>query len=144
MRRTFVELGLTALIVVGAVGLTPAAAFAGKGGSAVKGSGGASSVSVVMVNDVNRDGSANYGDTITFSVSSSATTQPYVELTCAQNGTVVYQHTAGIYPGYPWSQNYVLSSNYWTSGGASCSAILEYNTRRGTSTLATLDFAVNA
>jgi len=145
MRRTSAKLALTGLITIGAMAMAPAA-FAAKpsGGSGGKGGGSSSTVSVVMVNDVNNDGGPNYGDTITFSVSTSATTQPYVELDCSQNGTVVYQHQAGIYAGYPWSQDFILSSNYWTGGAASCTATLEYNSRHGTSVLTTLSFTANA
>lgn len=127
------------LAVAAVLALAPAASA--KGAGATKS--GSSSLSVVMVQDANADGQPNYGDTITFSVSTTATTQPYVQLDCSQNGTVVYQHQAGIYAGYPWSQDYILSSNYWTGGPASCTATLEYNTRHGTSTLATLAFTAN-
>lgn len=107
------------------------------------GGSGSSSLSIVMVTDKNADGLPNWGDSITFKVSTAATTQPYVQLNCSQNQVVVYQHQAGIYLSYPWSQNYVLSSSNWTTGAASCTALLQYNSGKRTLTLTTLNFQVN-
>jgi hypothetical protein len=143
------RVALTAAFVVLALALVPAA-LAGKGsggggGGGTKGGGGhtggsgSSSLSLVMVNDLNGNGLPNYGDTITFSVSTTATTQPYVEVTCSQNGTVVYSAWAGFYAGYLWpgQQLMPLTSPSWTGGAASCVATLNTN-------LATLSFNVGA
>ena len=54
-----------------------------------------------MVTDVNGNGSPNWGDTVTFDVSTTATTEPYVDLVCSQNGVVVYGATAGFFASYP-------------------------------------------
>jgi hypothetical protein len=92
-----------------------------------------------MVVDQNGNGLPNWGDTITFNVSTTATTQPYVEVTCSQNGAVVYSAWAGFYDSYPWpgSQLMPLYSPSWTGGAADCTAVLDPN-------LATLKFHVDA
>jgi hypothetical protein len=84
--------------------------------------------------------SANYGDTVTFDVSTTQTDVPTVSLNCYQNGTLVYGASAGFYSSYPWpwAQNMTLSSSAWTGGSASCTATLT-----GSTVLATLNFPVN-
>jgi hypothetical protein len=84
--------------------------------------------------------SANYGDTITFDVSTTQTQYPTVNVKCYQNGTLVFGASAGFYPTYPWpwAQVMTLSSSAWTGGAASCTAVLS-----GSTTLATLNFPVN-
>ena len=123
-------------------------ALAGKGGGGGKPSGGSgsSSLSLVMAADPNSDGLPNWGDTVTFNVS---TTAPYptVDANCYQSGTSVYTHSAGFYPTYPWpqSQNFVLKSYVWTGGAADCTATLSSMSSNGRSTtLATLSFHVNS
>ena len=135
-----------ALVSLLVVGLLAGTAFAAKGGGGGGGHGkpgagstGSSTIAVVMVNDVNGDGLPNWGDTITFSISTTATSYPYVDLTCYQGGALVAGGSAGFYPSYPWpgSQNMPLKSPSWTSGAASCNAVLNTN-------LATLNFNVGA
>jgi hypothetical protein len=111
----------------------------GKGGGPKGGGGGTSTLTVVMVEDRNGDGSPNWNDTITFEISTTATTQPYVTLTCSQNGTVVYSAWAGFYPEYPWpgSQLMPLYSPSWMGGAADCTAVLNDG-------LARLTFRANA
>ncbi|MDQ1455622.1 MAG: hypothetical protein QOH28_1242 [Actinomycetota bacterium] len=141
MRLTTGKLALRAIIVVGVLAVAPSA-YAAKGGGKSGGGSGGGSVRVV---NVTAPGTApSHGQTITFSVTSSAS-QPYVQLNCFQGGSIVYSHQAGFYAGYPWSHNYVLSSNSWVSGSAACTATLEHNSNRGTTvTDATLNFTVNA
>jgi hypothetical protein len=118
------------------------AALAAKGGAG--GSGGSSSLSLVMVNDLNGNGVPNWGDTLTFGVSTTAS-KPTVLLECLQNGAVVFRQRAGFFPGYMWSKDYTLQSSLWTSGAADCTATLYYTTKNGTDeTLATLSFHVGA
>ena len=141
------------LVVIAVVVLAMAApAFAGKGGKG-KGNGGggkpdsgSSSLSVVMVTDVNADGHANWGDQITFDVSTTATTQPNVNLTCTQNGVVVYGAVTGFYDGYPWpwTQTMTLSSSAWSHGEADCTAILSYYKRTKVINLTSINFTAGA
>src|SRR5205085_2102709 len=66
----------------------------GKGGGGTSGSG---TLSLKMVNDANGDNLPNYGDSVTFNVSTTAS-RPYVVLDCTQGGASVYSSSAGFYP----------------------------------------------
>ena len=83
-----------------------------------------SSLKLVLVNST--DGQAHYGQQITFTVSTTKTTEPHVSLACSQSETVVLRAETGYYAGYPWpwTQTMTLSSYAWTGGGASCTATL--------------------
>jgi hypothetical protein len=130
------EGGLIALL---AVSLIAGTALAAKGGG--KPASGSSSLSVVLV--VSADATISHGDTITFAVSTTATTRPFVSLVCRDGSTGLLQASAGFFPDYPWSTEFRLASSAWTSGGATCDARL-YSTKDGTrtTTLATRSFAV--
>jgi hypothetical protein len=122
----------------------------GKGGGGKKGGGGSTggsgSLKLVMVTDLNGNGLPNWADTVTFDVSTTATTEPNVSLTCSQNGTVVYGAVSGFYAGYPWpwTQDMTLKSTSWTGGAASCVAKLYYFSGTSTVTLASLSFTAGA
>jgi hypothetical protein len=133
-----------------ALALVPAG-LAAKGGNGGKPppSGGSSSIKLAypLVYDANGNGLPNWGDTVRFDVSTTATAAPNVDLVCTQGGTVVYGATTGYYDGYlwPWTQNMKLSSQMWTGGDAACVATLYTYDRRGRqSTLATLSFTAYA
>ncbi|HUQ78349.1 MAG TPA: hypothetical protein VM427_05695 [Patescibacteria group bacterium] len=130
-----------ALVSLLVVGLMAGTAFAAKGGRAGGGTTSGDSLALVLASG---DTVANHGDTVTFAVSTAAT-RPFVSLNCYVSGTLVYSASVGFFPDYPWSQNFVLSSNGWTSGAADCTARL-YTTRDGvrTTTLATLAVRVEA
>jgi hypothetical protein len=132
------------LVLVLALVLAPAA-LAGKGKGAGKPSGGSgsSSLSLVLLNS--SDGLPHWGQQVTFKVSTSATSRPFVQLACYQGGIQVYSYQVGFFPSYPWSTVYTLSSNAWTAGAAACTAKLVY-TRDGRRviTLATLKFQTYA
>jgi hypothetical protein len=123
--QALAEGSLIALLVVG---LMAGSVFAGKGGGHGKPGGGGTTtggLTIVMVNDANGNGAANWNDTITFNVTSSSSS-PYVSVKCYQNGTLVYGADAGFYDSYPWpgARNMPLSSPAWTGGAANCSATL--------------------
>jgi hypothetical protein len=64
-----------------------------------------------------------FGDTVTFEVSTTATTTPFVNLNCYQNGALVAQGWATFFVGgAPGS--FGLSSPIWKSGAADCTADL--------------------
>jgi len=131
-----------ALVPVAVAGKGSGGGGGGKGGGKGGGGGGStstSSLAVVMVSDANGNGLPNWGDTITFTVSTTATSQPYVEVTCSQNGTVVYSAWAGFYDAYLWPGQRLmpLSSPAWMGGAADCTATLN-------TSLATLKFHVDA
>jgi hypothetical protein len=134
---------LALLASMGALCLALApAALAARGGGGD--SGGSSSLSLVMVNDLNRNGLPNWGDTVTFAVSTTAY-KPTVLLECFQNGAVVDRQQAGFFPGYMFSKEYELKSSLWTGGAADCTATLFEATKNGSRrTFATLSFHVEA
>lgn len=146
------RVALTAAFVVLALALVPVA-LAGKpssgGGGGGKGgggstSGGGSALSLKLVTDVNGNGAPDFGDTVTFNVSTSAS-WPSVQLDCFQNGGLVYTATRGFYPTYMWSDDYPLDGGYWTGGAASCTATLYTTNKNGSSTtLASVSFPVGA
>lgn len=137
----FAEAGLIALLVVGLVAGTALAAKGGGGNGGPKG--GSGTLTLRMVTDLNADGAPNWRDTIRFDVTTTATTQPHVGVTCRQNGTVVYSASTGYYASYPWpwTQNMTLSSQAWTGGSASCTAVLQAYSGTSVSTLGSLSFA---
>jgi hypothetical protein len=123
-------------LAVLALALVPAAGLAAKGGGGNstggggkpggggggKPSGGTGSFTHALA-DSNANGVPNWGESLTFSVTSSVS-QPWVNLTCYQGGDWVTNQNVGYYAGYPWSQVFPLSSWKWTSGGANCTARL--------------------
>ncbi len=115
----------------------------GNGGGKQSGS---SSLSLVLYKDVNGNGLPNWGDQVTFNVATTASTEPYVSLTCTQNGVVVLGAMAGFYPSYPWpwTQIMTLSSTAWQGGPASCTAQLYYFNGRRNVVLASLIFTAYA
>jgi len=143
-----------ALVAILAVLILVPAAVAAKGGKngggttggGTTGSGG--SLSLVMITDLNGDTLPNYGDTVTFHVSTTVTSSPYVLLGCTQGGVSVYKssYLVGFFPGYPWPwlQNFLLSSQTWTGGAANCTATLEYNTGSKWAVIGSLNFNVAA
>lgn len=121
-------------IAVLALALASTAVAATGGG---KGGKDPSSISLVMVSSANASLSPNsapsWGDTVTFNVSTTATTQPSVVANCYQNGALVYTHYGFFYGDQSPSQNFVLKSSLWTGGAADCTATLYYiNAKRGT------------
>lgn len=114
----------------------------GGGGSATS----SGSLALVMVNDLNGDGSPDWSDTITWSISTSDTTTPYVSVSCYQNGTNVYNTSAGFFADYPWpwTVNMTLRSSVWTGGAADCTATLYYPSGTKTVIVTTVSFAAGA
>jgi hypothetical protein len=123
--------------------VAPSDVEAARGGSKGKpGGGGSGSLTLVMVTDSKDIGVPNWGDRVRFDVSTTATTEPNVSLTCSQNGVVVYGAVTGYYEGYPWpwTQVMTLSSNTWQGGRADCTAKLYYFSNNRTVDLASKSF----
>jgi hypothetical protein len=144
--RTARQFSLVAALVV-VLALSPIA-FAAKGTGKPTGGGGGtgSSLQLVLAHDVNGNGQPNWGDTVTWNVSTTATSSSQVSLNCYQNGVSVYYAQAAFYAGNPfaWTQMMPLQSGAWTGGAASCTATLFYSSGKRAVTLATLNFAVGA
>ena len=72
---------------------------------------GSSTVTAVPLNSP--DGLAHYDGQVTFKVSTTVTTKPFVKLDCYQDGAYVYWSSAGFFPDYPDSDDYAY--NLWGS-----------------------------
>ena len=116
----------------------------GKGGGGTT-SGGGGSLSLVMVTDLLPSGES-LGDRVTFAVSTTATTMPWVTVKCYQGGTLVLQQSKGIFP-TSLGQIFTLGpTTLWQSGGADCTATLEnwysYSKNGSITALASISFPV--
>ena len=80
-----------------------------------------------VATDANSNGIPNYRDVITFSFSPPPTTNPWVSVTCYQNGVGVYGASGCFFEGcyWPWTIMMSLYSGAWTGGAADCIAWLE-------------------
>jgi hypothetical protein len=86
----------------------------------------------------------SFGGQITFDVNTSES-HPSVNVRCFQDGSWVYDGWQSFWPGYVPEPIFTLSSLYWTSGAASCTARLLYFDRQGRErTLTSMDFHVSA
>ena len=95
----------------------------GSGGTTTGGGGGTISQPVMLV-DTGTAGTS-FGDTITFSVSTSATSYPWVTVKCVKGGVEVYKTSNGIFQ-TSLDQDFTLGPTpAWQSGGADCTATLE-------------------
>jgi hypothetical protein len=96
-----------------------------------------------MVIDANGNGLPNWGDHVTFRVTTSATS-PFVGLNCYQGSAWVYAASVGYFDAYPWAKEFTLAANSWPGGAAECTARL-YTSVDGssTTTLATLPVHVD-
>jgi hypothetical protein len=135
---------LTVLVAIISVVLgLGATAYAAKGsGGHPKAGSGSSTLKLVLENST--DGSAHYGQIVTFAVSTTATNEPFVRVNCYEGGVWVLSSSSGFFAGYPWpwTQHFTLSWDMWHTPGAAadCVATL-YN---GGATYATLPFHVFA
>lgn len=141
-KPTLAGTALATIALVLALALVPSA-LAGKS----KPGGGSSSSSLtgpVMVTDLNGDGLPNHGDSITFNVSTTATSSPEVGLRCYQGNAWVLDGYVGYYPSYAFNPYFTLDSSYWDSTqSASCTArLFYYDNRSREHVLATLSFDV--
>jgi len=142
-RKDFVWLFALAMLIAAFSG----SAFAAKGGGGKPAGGSTSGSSIsqpVMVTDLGTAG-LSAGDTVTFNVSTTATTTPWVNVQCSQNGVVVYNGWKAFWVGSldpTW--NFILSSAAWKSGAADCVATVDNNTRQGMKQLASTSFQVDA
>lgn len=124
------------LITALTFGLVAATAFAAKGGNGGGGrgghggggntTGGSGTISLAfpLVRDTNGNGTPNWGDAVRFNVSTTSTTQPYVNLYCYQNGTFVAGGSEGYFAGALDDGNFGLYAPSWMSGAADCTAKL--------------------
>jgi hypothetical protein len=135
--KALLEAGLITSLTFG---LIAGGAFAAKGGGASRTSG--TTVSVVLVQDVNANGQVDYGDTLTFTSPTTAA-YPEVGLRCWQGATWVFDGYVSLYDSW-LSKNLTLESDKWnTSVPANCTArLFTRNRRGGENVLATTSFWV--
>jgi hypothetical protein len=125
--------------------VTASAALAAAGGGKSSSS---SSISLQLMAAPTAAGSSSpsYGQDVTFNVSTNATNQPFVDLKCSQNGTLVYQQWQSWWNG-PQSFN-LGGTTAWQGGAADCTAYLEnwdsYSKNGKITVLASTGFQVNA
>jgi len=156
MRKPAAVLFVLSVAVLALV-MLPAVGLAAKGGNASSGGGGKPSggggtaggatISLAQppVYDANGNGMPNVGDAVKFTVSSTATTQPFVNLQCFQNGVLVANGWKGYFEGSldrDWS--FGLGSGAWQSGAAECTAWVKMYTKQGWKQLASTSFHVDA
>jgi hypothetical protein len=138
---------LGGVVLVLSLALVPVGLAKGKPpGGGTGGSGG--TISLVMSNDVNGNGLPNYMDTVTFAVSTTATTMPWVTVDCSQGGTLVYQASNGIFY-TSLNQLFVLGeTTAWQGGAADCTAYLQnwdsYSKHHTVTNLASMSFSVGS
>jgi hypothetical protein len=115
---------LVALVV--ALAVAAPVALAGKGGGGKGGNTGGTgtgTISLVLLNST--DGLAHFGQQVTFNVSTTSTTMPWVTLQCYQNGSLVYKMSNGIFA-TSLNQNFTLGPTpSWPGGAADCTAWLQ-------------------
>ena len=137
--------------VVPLIGLVVALALVPTALAGKRGGGGASSPSSIsmatpLVYDQNGNGLVNYGDAVLFDISTTSTTQPWVNVKCSKGGAVVYNAWNGYFDGalnYNWY--FGLASGAWQGGAADCTAYLDMaNGRNGWTQLASMSFHVDA
>ena len=122
---------LIALLVVGLIAGT---AFAGKGGQAGGGgpSSGGGTLELRMLNDANGNGAPNHMDTVTFDVSTTATSMPMVGLRCWQGANFVHDGYIALYDASWLKKYFLLGGTSWDPAlSAGCTARLFYYDRRG-------------
>jgi hypothetical protein len=84
-----------------------------------------SSISLQLPASPTTSGSTNpiYGEAVTFNVSTTATTQPFVHVRCSQSSTLVYESWQSWAFG---AQMFTLGgTTAWQGGAADCTAYLE-------------------
>jgi hypothetical protein len=113
------------------------AALASKGGSG----GGAKGASISLVVLDSADGLPHFGGQVTFDVSTTVT-QPWVNLSCYQDGAWVSGQWHGFFPGYTWGQTFTLGPTpSWQGGAADCTArLVRFGSNGRETTLATTSF----
>ena len=119
--RTFViALAMATILATVATGAAVAAKGGkGKGHNSTSGGG---SISLVLLNST--DGQPHWGQQVTFNISTTATSQPWVNLKCNKNGVLVAEGWNGFFEGSLTGRTFGLYSPQWTGGAADCTAYL--------------------
>ena len=121
--KLFIRVAVLAAVSVLCLGTATAALAAPRGGGG-KGPkrGGTGTISLVLLEST--DGLAHYGQRVTFNVSTTATTEPWVYVKCYQGGVLVGQGSEGFFERSLDDGVFWLGSPSWTGGEADCTADL--------------------
>jgi hypothetical protein len=135
----FVSIGALVLVLV-----PVALAGKGTGGKGKPGGGGTvggGTLTLVRLTPT-ADGLTHWSNWITWNVSTTATTEPFVSTVCKRGGVVIANTSAGYFASYPWpeAQSFSLQSQVWTGGAADCVGTLYSSSAK----LATVSFHVYA
>ena len=135
-------LALALALVPAALANKPGGGGGHNGGGGGGTTGGSGTISLMLLNST--DGLAHYGQRVTFSVSTTSTLYPWVDVKCSQNGAVVYHQANGI---FRTSLNQIFTlgpTPSWTGGDADCVAALQnwdsYSKNGSISTITTISF----
>jgi hypothetical protein len=138
---------IACVLVPAALAAKGAGGGAGGGGGHKPGGGGSTGTGTlagpVLLNST--DGTAHYGQNVTFKVTSTAQYY-FVRADCYQNGVQVWETTEGFYSGWLWGTTYTLAGMVWKGGAANCTAVLYDQSVSGTNqhTEASISFNVAA
>jgi hypothetical protein len=143
--KVFVLLCALMIVALPAMAARGGNGAGGKGGHSGGGTtGGSGTIAMRMVDPT--DAVANYKDQVTFDISTTATSSPYVHLVCTQNGAKVLESWQGFFPtalGNEWF--YLGPSPAWQAGAADCTGFLEqYSSKGAWVQLASTGFHVEA
>ncbi|HEY5660579.1 MAG TPA: hypothetical protein VI300_27595 [Solirubrobacter sp.] len=127
--------------------VTASVAFAA--GGATKSSSSSISLQLMVAPTASGSLSPSYGQSVTFNVSTSATSQPFVHVKCSQNGTLVYESWQAWFYGRNGTQSFTMGGTpAWQGGAAECTAYLEnwdsYSKNGKITVLASTAFHVDA
>ena len=116
----------------------------GTGGGGTTSGGGGGTISLVLLNST--DGLPHFLQDVTFNVSTTATTQPWVTLRCYVGGTLVDKDSNAMFPG-SLDEIFTLGGTpAWQSGAGDCTATLEnwdnYSKNGSITALASMSFHV--
>jgi hypothetical protein len=85
-----------------------------------------------------------YGDVVAFTVSTNQTSNPFVNVRCYQNGTLVLSGWSAFFAGGLGDRTFGLASAAWQSGAADCTADLDMYSNGRWKVLASTSFHVDA
>jgi hypothetical protein len=117
------RIALVALLAVALVLVPAAAAGKGKGKPGGGTNSGGGTIKLVPLNST--DGLPHFGQKVTFSVYTTATSYPWVDVKCYRSGSMVYEQANGI---FATSLNQVFTlgpTPSWTGGAADCTSYLQ-------------------
>lgn len=85
----------------------------------------------------------HYGDVVTFDVSTTQTSNPFVNVRCSQNGSLVYDAWSAFSDAGLGNRTFGLASAAWQGGAANCTANLDKYSNGKWRVLASTSFHVD-